>query len=125
MSSSISLAPPLSPESAGRRSLVAARLKPELRGAPSSGKLSRPSPPPRAALVLPFARLQLAFEVNFRALLAILLGDLAEVFVEDHDIDKFETTSTETKSDNVLGQTDPFRRVFFASRIGIFTYTIV
>ena len=41
MSSSSGSAPP---ESAGRRSLVAARLKPELRGAPSSGNLRRRFP---------------------------------------------------------------------------------
>jgi hypothetical protein len=90
--------PPPPPESAGRGSLVAVRLKPELRGAPFAtlaadarveqlqfaaealqhhlGRVAI-----GAALVLPFARLQLALEVNFRALLAILLGDLAEVFV--------------------------------------------
>jgi hypothetical protein len=45
--------------------------------------------PDGAALVLPFARLQLAFEVDLRPLLAILLGDLAEVFVESHDIMPF------------------------------------
>src|SRR5208282_3531742 len=39
-----------------------------------------------AALVLPLARLQLALEIDLRALLAILLGDLAEVLVEDHDV---------------------------------------
>ena len=39
-----------------------------------------------AALVLPFARLQLALDVHFRALLAILLGDLAKILIEDHDI---------------------------------------
>src|SRR4029077_17588479 len=37
------------------------------------------------ALVGPFSRLQLAFDVNLGALLQILLGDLAESFVEDHD----------------------------------------
>ena len=31
------------------------------------------------------ARLQLAFEINLRALLQILLGDLGEPFAEDHD----------------------------------------
>jgi len=36
-----------------------------------------------------FARLQLAFEIDLRALLAILLGDLAEVLVEDHNIVPF------------------------------------
>src|ERR1019366_5420245 len=38
-----------------------------------------------AGLVGPFARLQLAFDVNLGALLQILLGDLAEPFVEDDD----------------------------------------
>src|ERR1700730_17896167 len=38
-----------------------------------------------AALVGPFARLQLAFDINLGALLQILLGDLAEPFVEDDD----------------------------------------
>src|ERR1700704_486178 len=38
-----------------------------------------------AALVGPFAGLQLAFEVNFCALLQILLGDFAQPFIEDHD----------------------------------------
>src|SRR5262245_37007369 len=37
-----------------------------------------------AALVGPFAGLQLALDVHFRALLQILLGDLAEPLVEDH-----------------------------------------
>ncbi len=37
-----------------------------------------------AVLVLPFACLQSAFEVNLRALLQVLLGDLAEALVEDH-----------------------------------------
>src|SRR5438876_1863108 len=36
-----------------------------------------------ASLVGPFARLQLALDVNFGALLEILLGDLAEPFIED------------------------------------------
>src|ERR1700738_4251077 len=35
-------------------------------------------------LVLPFARLQRAFEVNLGALLEVLLDDAAEVLVEDH-----------------------------------------
>jgi multiple antibiotic resistance protein len=35
-------------------------------------------------LVLPFARLQRAFQINLRAFLEILLGDLAEAFIEDH-----------------------------------------
>src|SRR5262249_46347030 len=39
-----------------------------------------------AALVLPFARLQLAFDIDLRALLQILLGDLGEVVVENDDI---------------------------------------
>src|SRR5712672_2451310 len=38
-----------------------------------------------AALDGPFAGLQLAFAVNFCALLQILLGDLAQPFIEDHD----------------------------------------
>src|SRR5262252_7026037 len=38
-----------------------------------------------ARLVGPFARLQLAFEINLGALLQILLGDLAQTLVEDHD----------------------------------------
>src|ERR1019366_5714224 len=37
-----------------------------------------------AVLVLPFARLQRAFQVNLRALLEVLLDDLAQAFVEDH-----------------------------------------
>ena len=37
-----------------------------------------------AGLVGPFAGLQLAFDVNLGALLQILLGDLAQAFVEDH-----------------------------------------
>src|SRR5664279_659802 len=37
-----------------------------------------------AVLVLPFARLQRAFQVNLRALLEILLDDLAQALVEDH-----------------------------------------
>src|SRR5438552_7675582 len=36
-----------------------------------------------ASLVGPFARLQLALDVNLGALLQILLGDLAEPFIED------------------------------------------
>src|SRR4029077_20151981 len=35
-------------------------------------------------LIGPLARLQLAFEVNLRAFLEILLGDLGETLVEDH-----------------------------------------
>src|SRR4029077_9924990 len=38
-----------------------------------------------ARLVLPFARLQLALDVNLRALLEILLGDPAQILVEDDD----------------------------------------
>src|SRR4051794_4358704 len=38
-----------------------------------------------AALIGPFARLQLALEVNLGALLQVLLGDLAQSFIEDHD----------------------------------------
>ncbi|SPP95351.1 protein of unknown function [Bradyrhizobium vignae] len=38
-----------------------------------------------AALVRPFAGLQRALDVNLRALLQVLLGDLAEPFIEDHD----------------------------------------
>src|SRR5262249_5990170 len=38
-----------------------------------------------ARLILPFARLQLALEVDLRALLQILLGDPAKPLVEDHD----------------------------------------
>ena len=38
-----------------------------------------------ARLVLPFARLQRALEVNLRALFQILLGDAAEIFIEDDD----------------------------------------
>jgi hypothetical protein len=37
-----------------------------------------------AVLVVVFAGLQLALDVNLRALLQILLGDLAEAFAEDH-----------------------------------------
>src|SRR5262245_26646529 len=37
-----------------------------------------------AVLVLPFAGLQRAFEVNLRAFLEVLLDDLAEPLVEDH-----------------------------------------
>ena len=37
-----------------------------------------------AVFVRPFARLQRAFQVNLRALLEILLDDLAQTFVEDH-----------------------------------------
>src|SRR5664279_2503996 len=40
-----------------------------------------------AVLVLPFARLQRAFQVNLRALLEILLDDLAQALVEDHLVD--------------------------------------
>ena len=36
-------------------------------------------------LILPFACLQRAFDVNLRALFQILLGDLAQVLIEDHD----------------------------------------
>src|SRR5262249_45146755 len=38
-----------------------------------------------AGLVLPFACLQRTFEVNLRALLEVLLGDPAQVLVEDDD----------------------------------------
>ena len=38
-----------------------------------------------AGLVLPFAGLQLALDIDLRALLQVLLGDLGEVVVEDHD----------------------------------------
>ena len=38
-----------------------------------------------AVFVRPFARLQRAFEVDLRALLEILLDDLAQTFVEDDD----------------------------------------
>src|ERR1700730_15896958 len=38
-----------------------------------------------AGLVGPFAGLQLALDVNLGALLQILLGDLAQAFVENHD----------------------------------------
>src|SRR6185437_15577197 len=38
-----------------------------------------------AVFVGPFARLQRAFEVNLRALLQILLDDLAQAFVENDD----------------------------------------
>ena len=38
-----------------------------------------------AVLVLPFARLQRAFEINLRAFLEVLLGDLGEALAEDHD----------------------------------------
>src|SRR4249919_2164219 len=38
-----------------------------------------------AVFVLPFARLQRAFEVNLRAFLEVLLGDLGETLAEDHD----------------------------------------
>src|SRR6185503_754061 len=38
-----------------------------------------------AVFVLPLARLQRAFEVNLRALLEVLLGDLGETLAEDHD----------------------------------------
>src|SRR5262249_41607387 len=37
-----------------------------------------------ARLILPFARLQLALEIDLRALLQILLGDPAKPLVEDH-----------------------------------------
>src|SRR5262249_7798756 len=36
-------------------------------------------------LVLPFARLQRAFQINFRALFQILLGDFGKAFAEDDD----------------------------------------
>src|SRR5271166_936674 len=39
-----------------------------------------------AALVLPLAGLQLALDVDFRALLAVLLRHLAEILVENHDV---------------------------------------
>src|SRR5262249_37783325 len=38
-----------------------------------------------AGLVLPFACLELPFEVNLRTLLEILLGDLCKILVEDDD----------------------------------------
>ena len=38
-----------------------------------------------ARLVLPFARLQRALDENLRALLEILLGDPAQIFIEDDD----------------------------------------
>src|SRR6476469_9281678 len=38
-----------------------------------------------ARLILPFARLQLYLEINLRALLQILLGNLRQVLVEDDD----------------------------------------
>src|SRR5664279_3180538 len=38
-----------------------------------------------AVLVLPFARLQRAFQINLRALLEILLDDLAQALIEDDD----------------------------------------
>src|SRR5208282_5554649 len=38
-----------------------------------------------AGLVLPFARLQRAFEVNLRAFLEILLDDPAQILIEDDD----------------------------------------
>ena len=100
-------APPPPPDSAGRRSPPGARPKLEA-APPSSAKLSRSPPPPRefsklqfaaealqhdlgrvslgAGLVLLFARLQLALDIDFRALLAILLDDAADIVVEDHDI---------------------------------------
>src|SRR5262252_7986238 len=37
-----------------------------------------------ALLILPFARLQLALDVDLRTLLQILLGHLGEILVEDH-----------------------------------------
>ena len=42
-----------------------------------------------AFLVGEFARLQLALDIDLRALLQILLRDLAEILVEDHDIMPF------------------------------------
>src|SRR6476660_864238 len=42
-----------------------------------------------AVFVGEFARLQLALNVNLRAFLAVLLGDLAEILVENHDIVPF------------------------------------
>src|ERR1700722_13445778 len=71
-------APPPPPGGAGRRRVAAEPLQDHF------GRVAV-----RAALVLPFTRLQLAFEVNFRALLAILLGDFAQVLIEDHDIVPF------------------------------------
>jgi hypothetical protein len=38
-----------------------------------------------AVFIGPFACLQSAFQVNLRALLEVLLDDLAEALVEDHD----------------------------------------
>src|ERR1700751_1575625 len=38
-----------------------------------------------AALIGPFAGLQCALEIDLRALLQVLLGDLGEPLVEDHD----------------------------------------
>src|ERR1700683_4291233 len=38
-----------------------------------------------ARLILPLSRLQRAFDVNLRAFLEILLGDPAQVLVEDYD----------------------------------------
>jgi hypothetical protein len=43
-----------------------------------------------AILVLPFTRLQGAFEIHFRALLQILLGDLAQALVEDYHAMPFD-----------------------------------
>src|SRR5690606_36393321 len=37
-------------------------------------------------LVLPFAGLQLTLDINLHALLQVLLGDLGEIVVENHDI---------------------------------------
>src|SRR5207253_3154449 len=39
-----------------------------------------------AGLVLPFAGLQLALDVDLRALAQVLLGDPRQVLVEDHDV---------------------------------------
>src|SRR5262249_16153339 len=39
-----------------------------------------------AALVLPFAGLQLTLDVNLGAFLQVLLGDLDQIVVEDHDV---------------------------------------
>ena len=88
----------------------AGELRPKLRGALSSpAKLSRPLAAAariRAASTrrgsaaarfrwctfpspdwsVPFARLHLALEVDLGALLAILLDDLADILVEDHDV---------------------------------------
>ena len=39
-----------------------------------------------AGLVLPFAGLQLTLDIDLHALLQVLLGDLGEIVVEDHDV---------------------------------------